>query len=143
VGSLLISVRRGEGDTEERASVEYQIIPMVWPNKFEFNLNRVQTLGKFNQRLDESWNDALIKLDRKIFDHKDLFDTLQIDGEFGGRKVFSDYIIKDYSRDRYDKTVSSISKGVYLSWENDSIMKLNSYSYNIVPIENDDDIFPL
>ena len=143
VSSLLISVRRGEGDTEERASVEYQIIPMVWPNKFEFNLNRVQTLGKFNQRLDESWNDVLIKLDRKIFDHKDLFDTLQIEGEFGGRKVFSDYIIKDYSRDRYDKTVSSISKGVYLSWENDSIMKLNSYSYNIVPIENDDDIFPL
>jgi len=143
VSSLLISVRRGEGDTEERASVEYQIIPMVWPNKFEFNLNRVQTLGKFNQRLDESWNDVLIKLDRKIFDHKDLFDTLQIEGEFGGKKVFSDYIIKDYSRDGYEKNVTSISKGVYLSWENDSIMKLNSYSYNIVPIENDDDIFPL
>ena len=143
VSSLLISVRRGEGDTEERASVEYQIIPMVWPNKFEFNLNRVQTLGKFNQRLDSSWDDVLVKLDKKIFDHKDLFDTLQIDGEFGGRKVFSDYIIKDYSRDGFDKSVSSISKGVYLSWENDSIMKLNSYSYNIVPIENDDDIFPL
>jgi len=143
VSSLLISVRRGEGDTEERASVEYQIIPMVWPNKFEFNLNRVQTLGKFNQRLDESWNVVLIKLDRKIFDHKDLFDTLQIEGEFGGKKVFSDYIIKDYSRDGYEKNVTSISKGVYLSWENDSIMKLNSYSYNIVPIENDDDIFPL
>jgi hypothetical protein len=143
VGSLLISVRRGEGDTEERASVEYQIIPMVWPNKFEFNLNRVQTLGKFNQRLDSSWDDVLVKLDCRIFECVDLFDTLQIDGEFGGRKVFSDYIIKDYSRDGYDKTVSSISKGVYLSWENDSIMKLNSYSYNIVPIENDDDIFPL
>lgn len=143
VSSLLISVRRGEGDTEERASVEYQIIPMVWPNKFEFNLNRVQTLGKFNQRLDSSWDDVLVKLDSRIFECVDLFDTLQIEGEFGGRKVFSDYIIKDYSRDGYEKNVSGISKGVYLSWENDSIMKLNSYSYNIVPIENDDDIFPL
>ncbi|NBW29431.1 hypothetical protein EBR37_03555, partial [bacterium] len=48
---------------------------------------------------------------------------LGIEGEFGGRKVFSDYIIKDYSRDGYDKSVTSISKGVYLAWENDSIMQ--------------------
>ena len=37
------------------------------------------------------------------------------------------------------KNVTSISKGVYLAWENDSIMKLNSYNYNIVPIEIDRD----
>jgi hypothetical protein len=146
VGSLLISVRRGEGDTEERASVEYQIIPMVWPNKFEFNLNRVQTLGKFNQRLDESWNDVLSKLDDRIeyIVRERLFDTLQIGGEFGGRKVFSDYEIKEYDRTGYDGVIN-IKKGVYLSWENDSIMKLNSYNYNVVPVHNwgDDDVFPL
>jgi len=142
VGSLLISVRRGEGDTEERASIEYNIVPLVWSNgEFEFKLNRVQTLGKFNHRLDESWNDVLVKLDEKIsaMEYEKLFDTLQIEGEFGGRKVFSDYIIKDYSREGYEKNVTNISKGVYLAWENDSIMKLNSYNYNIVPIFNDPD----
>jgi len=141
VNSLLISVRRGEGDTEERASIEYDIIPMVWPNKFEFNLNRVQTLGKFNQRLDSSWDDVLGKLDDRIeyIVREKLFDTLQIDGEFGGRKVFSDYIIKEYDRTGYDTGVTSIKKGVYLAWENDSIMKLNSYNYNIVPVQNWDD----
>jgi hypothetical protein len=72
-------------------------------------------------------------------EYEKLFDTLQIEGEFGGRKVFSDYIIKDYSRDGYDKSVTSISKGVYLSWENDSIMKLNSYNYNVVPVQRWDD----
>lgn len=42
----------------------------------------------------------------------------------------------------YDQTGSFIrpSKEIYLDWENDSIMKLNSYNYNIVPIEHDDDL---
>jgi hypothetical protein len=145
VSSLLISVRRGEGDTEERASVEYQIIPKVWPDKMEFDLNRVQTLGKFNHRLDGSWDDVITKLDSKVYEYVDLFDTLQIDGEFGGRKVFSDYTIKEYDRTGYDNTgVMSIKKGVYLDWENNSIMKLNSYNLNVVQIvNNDEDVFPL
>jgi hypothetical protein len=142
VNSLLISVRRGEGDKEERASVEYQIIPIVWTNdKTEFNLNRVQTLGKFNHRLDSSWDDVLVKLDERISVtlYENMFDTLQIDGEFGGRKVFSDYTIKEYDRTGYDTGVTNIKKGVYLDWKNDSIMKLNSYNYNIVPVQNWDD----
>lgn len=146
VGSLLISVRRGEGETEERASIEIEVTPLVFPDEMYFNLRRVQTLGKFNQRLDESWNDVLSKLDDRIeyIVRERLFDTLQIGGEFGGRKVFSDYEIKEYDRTGYDGVIN-IKKGVYLSWENDSIMKLNSYNYNVVPVHNwgDDDVFPL
>jgi hypothetical protein len=141
VGSVLISLRRGEGDTEERASIEIEVTPLVWPDEMYFNLRRVQTLGKRNSRLDNSWDDVLGKLDERIeyIVREKLFDTLQIGGEFGGRKVFSDYIINDYSRDGYEKNVTSISKGVYLAWENDSIMKLNTYNYNIVPVYNDPD----
>ena len=141
VNSLLISVRRGEGDTEERASIEYDIFPLVWPDVTEFNLHRVQTLGKFNQRLDSSWDDVLVKLDdriSKLVDDK-IFDTIQIKGEFGGRKVFTDYTIKEYDRTGYNTSVTNIKKGVYLDWENNSIMKLNSYNYNIVPVQNLDD----
>jgi len=117
---------------------------MVWPDKMEFDLTRVQTLGKFNHRLDGSWNDVIAKLDSKVYEYVNLFDTLQIGGEFGGRKVFSDYIIKEYDRTGYDTGVTSIKKGVYLDWENNSIMKINSYNLNIVPIENnDDDVFPI
>ena len=142
VDSLLISMRRGEGDTEERASIEYRVTLCSQDNIFE--LERVQTLGKFNQRLDESWDDALIKLDNKIYQYEDLFDTLQIDGEFGGRKVFSDFTIE--SRVSYQRETNNSGKNTYnfLSWKNDSIMKLNSYNYNIVPVQNwDDDEFPL
>jgi hypothetical protein len=142
VSSLLISLRRGEGDTEERASIEYNIVPLVWSNgDFNFKLNRVQTLGKFNYRLDESWNDVLSKLDQRIekmVDEK-LFDTLQIEGEFGGRKVFSEYELKYYDRSGFDTGVTNMKKGVYLDWENDSIMKLNSYNYNVVPVQRWDD----
>jgi hypothetical protein len=138
INSLLISLRRGEGDTEERASIEYDIVPLVWSNgDFNFKLNRVQTLGKFNHRLDSSWDDVLVKLDERIsvMEYEKLFDTLQIEGEFGGRKVFSDYIIKEYDRRSYGGA-TQIKVGVYLDWENDSIMKLNSYNYNIVPVIN-------
>jgi len=137
VNSLLISLRRGEGETEERASIEYQIIPMVWPDEMCFTLSRVQTLGKRNERLNSSWDDVLVKLDMRIeyIVREGLFDTLQIGGEFGGRKVFSDYLIKEYDRTNYGG-LTNIKKGVYLDWENDSIMKLNSYNYNVVPVQN-------
>jgi hypothetical protein len=150
VSSLLISLRRGEGDLEERASIEYDIVPLVWSNgDFNFKLNRVQTLGKFNHRLDSSWDDVLVKLDERIsvMEYEKLFDTLQIEGEFGGRKVFSDYEIKEYDRPQVDwniGVVKNMKKGVYLDWENDSIMKLNSYNYNVVPVRNwDEDELPI
>jgi hypothetical protein len=126
-------MRRGEGDTEERASIEYRIRLCSQDNIFE--LERVQTLGKFNQRLDESWDDALIKLDNKIYQYEDLFDTLQIDGEFGGRKVFSDSMAKEVEIYSVTKTGKNGTE-MRLSWKNDSIMKLNSYNYNIVEVRN-------
>jgi hypothetical protein len=140
VGSVLISLRRGEGETEERASIEIEVTPLVWPDEMYFNLRRVQTLGKRNSRLDNSWDDVLGKLDERIeyIVREKLFDTLQIGGEFGGRKVFSDYEIKEYDRTLING-ITQIKKGVYLDWENDSIMKLNSYNYNIVPVYNDPD----
>jgi len=137
VGSVLISLRRGEGETEERASIEIEVTPLVWPDEMCFMLRRVQTLGKRNNRLDNSWDDVLSKLDDRIeyIVREKLFDTLQIGGEFGGRKVFSDYTIKEYN------SLTSNKKSVYLDWENDSIMKLNSYNnYNLVPVYNDPDV---
>jgi hypothetical protein len=149
VGSVLISLRRGEGETEERASIEIEVTPLVWPDEMYFMLRRVQTLGKRNSKLDNSWDDVLGKLDERIeyIVRERLFDTLQIGGEFGGRKVFSNYEIKYYDRKVYNIDpiyLKEKTKGVYLDWEINSIMKLNSYNLNVVPIEhNDDDVFPI
>ena len=136
VDSLLISMRRGEGDTEERASIEYRITLPSLHNTFD--LERVQTLGKRNDRLDKSWDDALIKLDNKIYHYEDLFDTLQIKGEFKKRELFSDWGTKEVVRYSVTKTGKNITEQ-QLCWKNDSIMKLNSYNYNIVEVQRWDD----
>jgi hypothetical protein len=135
-------MRRGQGETEERASIEYRITLPSLHNTFD--LERVQTLGKRNDKLDESWDDALIKLDNKIYQYEDLFDTLQIKGEFKKRELFSDWGTKEVVRYSVTKTGKDTIEH-QLCWENDSIMKLNSYNYNIVPVQNwdDDDVFPL
>ena len=64
-GSLIISLRKENGD---RASIEYR------PSIGKYGLNdtqpmffdRVQTLGKYNYSLDESWNDAIFQLDVRL-----------------------------------------------------------------------------
>jgi AAA+ superfamily predicted ATPase len=129
-------MRRGQGETEERASIEYRITLPSQHNTFD--LERVQTLGKRNDRLDESWNDALIKLDDRIYHYEDLFDTLQIKGEFKNKELFSDWGTKEVVRYSVTKTGKDMTEQ-QLCWENDSIMKLNSYNYNIVPVYNDPD----
>ena len=129
-------MRRGEGNNEERASIEYRITLPSLHNTFD--LERYQTLGKRNDRLDESWDDALIKLDNKIYQYEDLFDTLQIKGEFKKRELFSDWGTKEVVRYSVTKTGKDTIEH-QLCWKNDSIMKLNSYNYNIVPVYNDPD----
>jgi hypothetical protein len=129
-------MRRGQGETEERASIEYRITLPSLHNTFD--LARAQTLGKRNDRLDESWNDALTKLDNKIYHYEGLFDTLQIKGEFKKRELFSDWMSKAVIRYSVTKTGKDTTER-QLCWENDSIMKLNSYNYNIVPVYNDPD----
>jgi hypothetical protein len=135
--SLLISMRRGEGDAEERASIEYRI---RLNNDKSFNLDRVQTLGKRNDRLDDTWDDALFKLDSRIWDLQDggFFDTLQIKGEFKNRELFSDWSTKEVVRYSLIKNEKNTTEQ-QLCWENSSIMQLNSYIYNIVPVQNWDD----
>jgi hypothetical protein len=132
VDSLLISMRRGEGDAEERASIEYRI---RLNNDKSFNLDRVQTLGKRNDRLDDTWDDALFKLDSRIYQYEDLFDTLQIEGEFKHNKLFSDWSTKEVVRYSLVKNKKDTTEQ-QLCWENSSIIQLNSYNYNIVAVQN-------
>ena len=50
---------------------------------------------------------------------------------------------REYDRKSYGG-VSQIKVGVYLDWENGSIMKFNSYNFNVAPVQNwGDDEFPL
>jgi len=58
-GSIIVSLRKGSVDSDVRGTVEYSL------HKDEDGIwvNRVQYLGRFNERLDQEWNPALSRLD--------------------------------------------------------------------------------
>jgi hypothetical protein len=73
-GSFIVSLRKGFfGD---RATLEYKLSK----NGEYLTANRVQSLGKFNNKLGEEWNDILFKLDEVILSSiKDKrFETVKI-----------------------------------------------------------------
>jgi hypothetical protein len=60
--SLIISLRKEDG---ERASIEYR--PSIGTNNNQpVIFKRVQTLGRFNGLLDDSWDDAISILDNRL-----------------------------------------------------------------------------
>lgn len=59
VGSIIVSLRKGGVDSDVRGTVEYSIYKDnggIW-------VNRVQYVGRFNERLSNEWDVALHKLD--------------------------------------------------------------------------------
>jgi len=58
---LIISVRKGEFQTE-RATIEYRITK----KDDVIYADRVQSLGKFNQKLEDHWTNVLLKLDQVV-----------------------------------------------------------------------------
>lgn len=59
--SIIISLRTGES-LETRATIEY----VLTKKNDVVNVDRVQSLGKFNQRLQEYWTPILLKLDEQV-----------------------------------------------------------------------------
>ena len=74
--SLIVSIRKGDIDSEERATIEYYLTK---PSG-KINIERVQSLGRFNGKLDEEWNHVLFKLDEVMlyYIQDEKFDTVQI-----------------------------------------------------------------
>ena len=58
-GSIIISVRKGGLESTERATIEYRILQ----KNDKIICERVQSLGKYNQNLEEHWTPVLLKLD--------------------------------------------------------------------------------
>jgi hypothetical protein len=89
--SIIISLRKESTVSNERATVEYQI----FKKEGDFvTYNRPQSLGKFNSRLTEDWNEPLRLLDERIKnfigDGKDI-DTVKIEKLLHNhKKLYSD-----------------------------------------------------
>jgi len=75
-GTIIISLRKDSINSNERATIEYRLIK----NDNKVILERYQTLGKYNSRLDEQWNDVLFKLDKQVLSciNDKRFETVKI-----------------------------------------------------------------
>jgi len=60
--SVIFSLRHKEIDGGRRATIEYRIVEI----DDRINLTRVQTLGKFNERLSDEWKPILQQFDERI-----------------------------------------------------------------------------
>lgn len=60
--SLIVSLRKGSPSSDERATIEYRISK----DGDKIKAHRVQSLGRFNSKLDEQWFEPLFKLDEFV-----------------------------------------------------------------------------
>jgi len=75
---LIVSVRGG-GLLEERATIEYRLTM----KDGLVHADRVQSLGKFNQKLDAHWDTVLLKLDKQVLScvRDERFETVKLTKE--------------------------------------------------------------
>jgi hypothetical protein len=64
VSSIIISLRKNSSESHERLTIEYRIHYLK--NSDKILIDRVQCLGKYNSRPDETWNEALEILDKQL-----------------------------------------------------------------------------
>jgi hypothetical protein len=77
-GSMIVSLRQGGVDSDVRATIEYKL-SYTFVGKI-IHVDRVQSLGRFNKKLTEEWDDVLFKLDRRMLYYvkDENFDTVKI-----------------------------------------------------------------
>jgi hypothetical protein len=102
--SIIISLRRGGDNSNDRATIQYKLTKNLI-NK-SISINRVQTLGRFNKKLSEKWNDVLFKLDQRMLYYikNEKFDTVKL-------KTF-------YKSGLELESTSIWEDNGYLTWEN-------------------------
>lgn len=77
-GSIIVSLRKGGVNSEERATIEYNMTKSLMNENV--HISRVQSLGRFNKGLPENWNEVLLKLDERMlyYINEKEFDTVKI-----------------------------------------------------------------
>ena len=118
-GSIIISLRKGNDTSDDRATIEYVLNKSVGTDKI--NIERFQSLGRFNNRLSEEWNDVLFKLDEVMLSYvKDnRFETVKIIKKTNGKEFTSDSTWEDFG--------SEVPRT--LIWSDDNIIK-NVMNFN-------------
>lgn len=122
-GSVIVSLRKGDIESKDRATIEYKI----WHNgERVIKLARVQSLGRFNNKLDETWDYTLECLDKRLDDlvDKNKFELPSVILEVGAKKFYTKLVVDNDDRFRYN--IPSGEKLIGLKWETETITDNNS-----------------
>ena len=121
--SIIVSLRN---NADERATIEYFL--EYNPTSKKLKLSRVQSLGKFNQRLPESWNPVMEILDTQVTQAlqscKDFKMSIKTSYQ-NNKTVVRNMIIKD------PKVITESSKYVGLiQWDNSEDVSNNQQNFH-------------
>lgn len=119
--SLIISLRKSEEDSTNRITIEFKINTV----NDKIILRRVQTLGRFNKKVSEDWNNAITILDvniDKIVNEKK-FELPSVELKLGHRLIKSESEFIDSPYAYTDK---------YLDWKNSGINNIESLNNNVI-----------
>ena len=116
--SIIVSLRK---NMIERATLEYRILN----NEYTINVVRVQSLGRFNEKLSEEWDNVLNKLDEKMLCivNDERFETFKLMKECkNGVKLTSDSYWDD----------SGVLKWSYkeINGRQENVELFNNFDYN-------------
>ena len=126
-GSFIISLRKGD-DTEskDRATIEYHINRQNDKIKFK----RVQTLGRFNKKLTDEWDEPIKKLDDKIFKliNKNTFSLPELIVKLGNKVIKTKSHFVEALNKNYFYTIDDNHE--LLEWEH-NINDINSITTDL------------
>ena len=91
--SIILSIRQGEIDSKKRATVEYKING----DNDRITFTRVQSLGRHNEKLDNSWDLVLHELDNRMeytLEHN-IFKLPEVEIKQGNKTFMSHLIFVD------------------------------------------------
>jgi hypothetical protein len=127
--SIIISLRKGDVDSKDRATIEYVIIHDI---DGVLSLNRIQSLGRFNNALDESWDYVLDVLDDRInkLVENNKFELPSATLDIGTRQFKTNLIVDKKNMYKYYSGFNSCVTYV-LKWDKEEITKTNTVVHDL------------
>jgi len=127
--SVIISLRRGDNDSKDRATIEYRI---THNGDNVIKLIRVQSLGRFNNKLDETWDCVLDILDDRVdkLVNKKQFELPSATLEVGDKKFQTKLVAYENTNVKYID-INGNSKFYSLKWDEPVIIQSDSNEYFI------------
>ena len=99
-GSYIVSLRKNELDSKDRASVEFK----VFKDKNKVTFTVPQFLGRFNSKLDNTWEPIILEIEKRFRRciEDDKFETVKLVKEYkSGKKLSSDSYFDENGNHRW------------------------------------------